>query len=918
MNRISDWTRGLLAKIAEICFRYPSVFIILGLLVTISSGYLVSTRLVVVNNTNSLIREGSEFHQNFINYKNEFNYEEDYVITIRSEDPALNRRVADRVGESLKGVKGIERIWCRMNFDQMKNRLLFYLSEEELKGIDLDMQGYVQAIKSGGFKMDLNSMLSQANGSFQEEYLRKEENWKEFKPFIDRFTGMLNQLGDQLEEKKEVKAVTVQSSSNDHAKLRLEDMEKQLEENAYATLDGGKLVLVLARPTRVNPDAAAPFTKTVQEIRDCLQQVRREFPQVTLALTGEPVVMDDELITSNQDSMRAGILSFILVALLMFFSYRQRTRPVFVLIVLLMGTVGALGYAVIGVGHLNMISQAIVAMVIGLGVDFGIQIMGRYEEELSKGKFVGAAIQETLLHTGFAVSTGALTTAIAFYTMCFNDFIGLSEFGNIAGTGILICLLGALAVLPSIFALQDRRRSPAVLKENALKSKWSSGERLNGVLLGFPKTILGVMTIVTVFLASSIHQVTFDHNLLNLQNQKLESVQEVRRLTDNNEKSVIYGVMVAQNLTEVREKERLLSSKESVREVQSLAKLIPENQEEKIKIIRSIVGKLKSVKLETDVSKQVDVARARRELKEFLTKCKEGEKQAKSYTLISSQAKEAVEIFGKLIPPLERSLRILEGMSQAEIGRRLNRYQVEVFGSMQKGLTWLKGHATDRGIEVIDLPIELQKRFVSPNGKLAMEVYPKGNVWNRDANVLFVNDLRSVDPKATGTPVQNYEYIEVLRKSYLEAALWAFVSILVLMTIHFRRIHLVLLALFPLALAVLWTLGIMGIFHIPFNPANIVTLPLMIGIGVAFGIYVVDRYQESGKIDLFSNSTGKSILLSGMTTMIGFGALMISQYRGMYDIGFLMFLSVGLCLVASLVLLPSFLVLLKPKEKRDF
>jgi uncharacterized protein len=373
-------------------------------------------------------------------------------------------------------------------------------------------------------------------------------------------------------------------------------------------------------------------------------------------------------------------------------------------------------------------------------------------------------------------------------------------------------------------------------------------------------------------------------------------------------------VIVAQDLAEAREKAKLLATKESVREVQSLAVMIPENQEAKLKIIRSIVGKLQTVKLETDVRKQVDVARARRELKEFLTKCKEGEKQAKNYTLISSQAKEAVEIFEKLIPPLERSLRILEGMSQEEVGRRLNRYQVEVFGSMQKGLSWLKGHATDRGIEVVDLPIELQKRFVSPNGKLAMEVYPKGNVWNREANVLFVKDLRSVDAKATGTPVQNYEYIEVLRKSYLDAALWAFVSILVLMIIHFRRIHLVALALSPLALAVLWTLGIMGVFHIPFNPANIVTLPLMIGIGVAFGIYVVDRYQETGKVDLFSNSTGKSILLSGMTTMIGFGALMISRYQGMYDIGFLMFLSVGLCLVTSLVLLPSFLVLLKRKD----
>jgi hypothetical protein len=99
------------------------------------------TRLVVVNNTNALIREGSEFHQNFLNFKKEFDYEEDYVVTIRSEDPEQNRRVADAIGLQMRKIDGIERIWCRMNFDRLKNRFLFYLSEEELKGIDLDIQG---------------------------------------------------------------------------------------------------------------------------------------------------------------------------------------------------------------------------------------------------------------------------------------------------------------------------------------------------------------------------------------------------------------------------------------------------------------------------------------------------------------------------------------------------------------------------------------------------------------------------------------------------------------------------------------------------------------------------------------------------------------------------------------------------------
>lgn len=906
--KLSLWIRNLLGKIAKISLQSPSLFLSLGVLGAIGSIYLIQTRLVVVNNTNALIREDSPFHQNFLNYKKEFAYEEDYVVTIRSEDVALNRKIADQIGDRVRSVAGIDRVWARMNFDSLKNRFLFYLSEEELKGIELDIQGYVQAMKSGGFKLDLNSMLTKANQSFQEEYLRKEENWKEFKPFIDRFIEMLNQLGDQLEGKVQEKKSAL-TQKGDRSGLKLEDLEKQLEENAYISLNEGKLVMVLATPTKVDPKAAAPYTKTVAELRKALAEIQPKYPSVKIALTGEPVIMDDELRTSTEDSIKSGIVSFILVALLMVVSYRQRTRPLFVLLTLLIGTLASLGFAVLGIGHLNMISQAFVAMVIGLGVDFGIQMMGRYEEELAQGKFVGDALDSTLRNTGYAVTTGAFTTAIAFFTMCYNDFIGLAEFGIVAGSGILICLIGALAFLPSIFSMQDRRKSPAILKEGALKSAWVHGEAWNRRLLGNPRSTIVLTVLVTLILIIFIPRVTFDHNLLNLQNQSLESVQEVRKLTDSNEKSVIYGVVIAENLQDCRAKSEKLAALSTVREVQSPAIMIPDHQTQKLPIIQSIVHQLQSVKLETDVKKQVDVNRARRELREFLMKCREGERQAKMFTGISSQAREAVDLFRKLIPPLERSLHLLEKTSQNEIGKRLNQYQIEVFGSMLKGLLWLKNHATDRGIEFQDFPVEIQKRYLAGSGRMAIEVYPKENVWNREANVHFVNDLRSIDAKATGTPIQNYEYIEVLRRSYLEAALWAFVAIVVLISIHFRKIKFILMALAPLFLAVLWTLGVMGLFQVSFNPANIVTLPLTIGIGVAYGIYVVDRFQECGKMDLFSNSTGKSILLSGLTTMIGFGALMLSHYQGMFSIGFLMSVSVFFCLMTSLLVLPSFIIL---------
>jgi hypothetical protein len=258
----------------------------------------------------------------------------------------------------------------------------------------------------------------------------------------------------------------------------------------------------------------------------------------------------------------------------------------------------------------------------------------------------------------------------------------------------------------------------------------------------------------------------------------------------------------------------------------------------------------------------------------------------------------------------------MQGLSQEELGRRFNRYQVSVFGSMQRNLAFLANQKPDGVMTTADIPLPLRERYLSPNGKVLIEVAPKENVWERDADAQFVKELRSVDPRVTGAPVQNYEYIDLLRQSYVDAAKWAAVAILILIALHFHRPGLILLTVLPLVLGIAWTLGLMGALKYPFNSANVITLPLVIGIGVAYGVYTVDRYREDRKLLLFSSSTGKAIVLSALTAMIGFGSMMISSHRGLKSLGFLMFVGVGMCLVTSIVVLPQILRLREIARER--
>ena len=193
-------------------------------------------------------------------------------------------------------------------------------------------------------------------------------------------------------------------------------------------------------------------------------------------------------------------------------------------------------------------------------------------------------------------------------------------------------------------------------------------------------------------------------------------------------------------------------------------------------------------------------------------------------------------------------------------------------------------------------------------------------MWERKPTEEFVGEIQSVAPEATGTPVMNLEYIDLLKESYVEAALYAAGVVIVLVFLLFRRFQDVLLTLLPLGIGILWMFGMLGFFKIQLNPANIVTLPMILGIGVAFGVYVVARYREEGKVRIFESSTGKAVVLSACTTLFGFGSMLFGEYRGLVSLGLVMSLGVICTLISAVVILPQILSLMDRaagEEDRD-
>jgi len=881
-----------------------------SLLLVVVAGGLTATRLVIRNSTLDLIRKDSPVFQKYLAYMEEFDVRDEIVVVLKSDDLKASRAAANALAEKLKTEKGLDRVYYRHDFSPMADRLLLLADEEQLTGIRRQMEELAALVKGNKQALNLNGILAEASAKFNDPYLRKSSNWQEFIPFIEEFVRNLKRLAKDLD-------TPVEEGNGSKGLGELSEFEADLLKNEYLSLgEDGKTILMLLRPSKEEEKSDTPFTGVIQRVRQTVAEFRPQFPNVSIGVTGEPVLLDDELRQSEDDMKIATVITIALIAILFFFAYGEFSRPLLALVALLMSIVICLGLTTLFIGHLNIISQAFVVMILGLGIDFGIQFLGRYEEEVSLGRGAAEAVENAMATTGKALLTGGGTTAAAFYAMCFNDFTGLTELGWIAGTGVLLALAASMSVLPALLLWRDRKGTGQVGK----MLKFGYGEALDRKLTFHPYLVLVGAAVLSFVAWKESQRVTFDYNLLHLQNPRMESVKLTRELLDTGKGSVIYGVAVSLTVAHADGLAAKMRELPTVSKVRTLGDLVPQNQKKRMEEVSRISKVAGDITLGTGAEQGVDVAKARKDLEFLLESSQEGAKQAKQYIGLSGRARQAVETFEKLIPPLERAVAILDKLDPAEAKKRLERHQVKLVGSIAQNLGWLKTQRGDRPVTTEDLPPQLKERYLSKNGKVLLEIEPSVDVWERKPNEEFVSQIQSLAPGATGTPVMNLEYIDLLKKSYVEAAFYAGGVVILLIFLLFRRISDVLLTLLPLAIGILWMFGLLGLLKIQLNPANIVTLPMILGIGVAFGVYVVARYREEGQVRIFESSTGKAVVLSALTTLFGFGSMLVGQYRGLVSLGLVMSLGVLCTLISAIFVLPQILILMergKSEEERD-
>jgi hopanoid biosynthesis associated RND transporter like protein HpnN len=429
-------------------------------------------------------------------------------------------------------------------------------------------------------------------------------------------------------------------------------------------------------------------------------------------------------------------------------------------------------------------------------------------------------------------------------------------------------------------------------------------DALKRVLFGHPRTVAAITALVCLAALFPLSRISFDYNLLNLQAKGLESVTYAYKLMKDKENSGYFAVVTAASAADAAAKSRRLEALPTVDHVVSLASFVPARQEEKIALLRGLRRQLDDIR-PLPYSEELQVM----ELPEVFEKFRATVERLK-VELERRRLAEAKPV-GEFLATLDAFFARLEKNRNSNALGMLRDFQGGMLADLPDKLRLLLAALDPAPISAADVPPELASRFVGKSGKYLLQVAPRQEIFTREPLEAFLKDVRSVDPHASGEPVMVYESMTIMRDAYRGAFVYAFVAIVVILLVAFRSIKYAVIGLVPLVVGVLLMVAGMWLAGISFNPANIIVMPLVLGIAVDSGIYLINRYRREGEsaVQVVSSSTGVGVLFNTLTIMASFGALMVAHHQGVFSIGVAMSLGMLACQMAFVLVLPAVLQL---------
>jgi uncharacterized protein len=859
---------SIVVSIVKASTRFASVIVLIALILAVAAGFYTARHFAINTDINKLISLKLDWRQRDNQFEQAFDREKTILAVVDAPTPELtgstSAALARRLAGDTKHFESVQPLGAGEFFE--KNGLLFLPVAEvgrltgqfesaapliEIMAGDPSIRGLTGALETG--------LAGVKRGQFK----------------LDSTERPFNLIAQTVEH--------VLSTGSGTFSWRELVSDKPLTDSDRRSFIEFKPIL--------DYNALEPGKDATDAIRQAARDLNLAGEYgARVRLTGPVPIANEEFATVQEGAVVNGIGTVLVVLLILWMALHSPKIIFAVFVNLFIGLSITTAIGLMMVGSLNLLSIAFAVLFVGLGVDFGIQYSVRYRSERFKSNDLRAALEKAAERSAIPLSLAAMATAAGFLSFLPTDYKGISELGEIAGAGMIVAFTSSITVLPALLNLLNPpgEREPVGYAFLAPVDHFLEKHRV--------VIIVGTLLVAVAGLPL-LYFLRFDFNPINLRNPKVESIATFLDLRkDPNTGANAINVMTNSD-ADARKIADKLTKLPEVLGVRWLESFVPEDQPAKLKLIAQ-GAKVLNPALNPD---SIDPAPSDQENVEAL------KGSAESLRRVAGDAKG---------PGATASRRLADALSKLADSDQATRDKAQAIfvNPLKVVLEQLKKSLQAQPVTLKTLPPDLVNSWKTKDGLQRVEALPRGDPNDNDTLRRFAAAVLAAEPTAIGGPVSILKSGDLVVKAFIQAGLCALIVISLLLWLALRRITDVLLTLVPLLVAGAVTLEICVLIGMPLNFANIVALPLLLGVGVAFKIYYVTAWR-SGRTNLLQSSLTRAIFFSAMTTATAFGSLWLSSHPGTSSMGKLLALSLGTTLAAVLLFQPALMG--KPRDVRE-
>ncbi len=876
---------SIVVQIVRACTRFATLTLILGLILAIAAGYYTARHFAINTDINTLISAKLDWRQRDQQFDRAFDRDRTILAVVEAPTPEQTSSAAAALEQKLKGDKtnfqSMQPLGSGEFFD--KNGLLFLPTEElgKITGQFGAAAPLIEIMAGDPSIRGLTGALETGLAGVKRGEVKLDNTARPFNMISQTVEDILNK-GNPSFSWRELTSDTPLSDSDRRAFIEFKPVLD------YNSLEPGKEATDAIRSAAAELDFPGKY-------------------QARVRLTGPVPIANEEYATVQDGAIINGIGTVLVVLLILWMALHSAKIIFAVFVNLFIGLSLTTAVGLLMVGSLNLLSVAFAVLFVGLGVDFGIQFSVRYRSERFKNDNLAEALEEAARRSAVPLSLAAMATAAGFLCFMPTDYKGISELGEIAGAGMLIAFTSSITVLPAMLKLLNPpgESEPVGYAFLAPLDYFLERHRIP-IVFGTILIALAGMPL--------LYFMKFDFNPMNLRNPKAESIATFLDLRkDPNTGANAIDVMTNSE-ADARKIEAKLEKLPEVLRVMSLDGFVPQDQGPKLKLIAQ-AAKVLGPALNPD---SIDAPPSDQEnvdsLKSAVGNLRKTAADAKGADAKGADTKGAdtkgADTKGPGAAASRRLADALEKLAASDEATR-NKAQAIFITPLKVVFEQLKNSLQAQPVSLQSLPPDLVSGWKAKDGLMRVEALPRGDPNDNDNLRKFAAAVLAAEPTAIGGPVSILKSGDTVVRAFIHAGVYALLVIGLLLWITLRRITDVLLTLVPLLVAGAVTLEICVLIKLPLNFANIVALPLLLGVGVAFKIYYVTAWR-SGRTNLLQTSLTRAIFFSALTTATAFGSLWLSSHPGTSSMGKLLALSLVTTLAAVLLFQPALMG--KPRD----